>query len=313
MGKQKRLDDFGFSNGKKNNPKSSKRCCSHCGSDKYVKDGKRRRKYLGLVQIYLCKKCGRKFSDIAIPYTHYPIWVLDIILSLFVGGLSIQAIPEEVKKTAKLKGMNLSISIPTVIKIIINCSNLLLKIEEHYHHTLKSNTWQIDDCFQPRPHRLWYYITNVMSIDQRYWLASHVSKNRDNQASITALQQAKLRAGYYPIVVQCDGLKSHSAAIKRETPNAHIDQEKKSKDISIVNEIERLNREMRRLIPKLKRFDTIEFLQATTEIKRLQYNFLKTHKSLGGKTPAQAAGIKLKIHGWKDLLTLAIRLSRKKR
>ena len=207
----------------------------------------------------------------------------------------------------------MSISIPTVINIIKSCSNLLLIIEENYHHELISNIWQVDDCFQPRPHRLWLYITNVLAVDQRYWLASDVSVNRDTQASINALQQAVIRAAYYPVVVQCDGLHSHAAAIKKILPHARMNQKSKGKDLSIVNYIERLNRTMRRgHIAKGKCFTTVELLQAAAELARLQYNFLEHHRSLKRKTPAEAAGIKLNIRSWKDLILLATRLSKKR-
>lgn len=40
------------------------------------------------------------------------------------------------------------------------------------------------------------------------------------------------------------------------------------------------------------------------EGERTQYDFVKPHMALGGKTPAQAAGIATK--GWSELLTKAI-------
>jgi transposase InsO family protein len=212
-------------------------------------------------------------------------------------------------KTAKMKGLTLTISTPTVINIVKTWNELLLIIEEHFHPVLLSTIWQIDDVFQPRPHRLWWYITNVLAVDQRYWLASHVSINRNAEASIKALQQAVSRARYDPILIQCDGLHSHATAIKKVLHNTRMDQKSKPKDISIVNYIERLNRTMRRgQITKGKNFTTIELLQAAANLTRMQYNFLEPHKSLKGKTPAQAAGIKLNIQSWKDLIKLASRL-----
>jgi hypothetical protein len=37
---------------------------------------------------------------------------------------------------------------------------------------------------------------------------------------------------------------------------------------------------------------------------KIQYNFVKPHMALEGKTPAQVAGIDVK--GWKELLALAV-------
>ena len=42
---------------------------------------------------------------------------------------------------------------------------------------------------------------------------------------------------------------------------------------------------------------------ALAEGNRIQYNFVKPHMALEGKTPAQVAGMDIK--GWKELLKLA--------
>lgn len=39
------------------------------------------------------------------------------------------------------------------------------------------------------------------------------------------------------------------------------------------------------------------------EGNRIQYNFVKPHIALEGKTPANAAGVE--VRGWKDLLIMA--------
>lgn len=43
------------------------------------------------------------------------------------------------------------------------------------------------------------------------------------------------------------------------------------------------------------------------EGNRIQYNFVKPHMALEGKTPAQVAGIDVK--GWKELLKLSVKKS----
>jgi hypothetical protein len=40
------------------------------------------------------------------------------------------------------------------------------------------------------------------------------------------------------------------------------------------------------------------------EGNRIQYNFIKPHMALDGKTPANAAGID--VNGWKELLAKAV-------
>lgn len=314
---QKRLEDYRAQIRTKNLSHSviSKRC-SHCGSEEYCKDGSRKTKYKGKIRVYRCKKCRRKFSLDPFPRTHFPLWVYEKILRLSAEGNRAKAIAEEIEASAMEKGIDLHISPATVLYIFKDMVTLMVKIEDEYHHQVLANEWQIDDCYQRLPHRQWAYITNVLAVDTRYWLSSSVSFKRDTDGSKEALEQSVRRSGYFPIEIRCDGWRGHAAAIKQVLKHVHNDhrsKKKKKKNYSIVNYTERLNRTMRRVILKGKTFPTEELLQAYTDLKRLQYNFLEKHKSLGKKTPAEAAGIQLTIKNWKDMIKLAIQYKKRSR
>ena len=64
------------------------------------------------------------------------------------------------------------------------------------------------------------------------------------------------------------------------------------------NRIERMNGTLRERVRVQRGWKTVN--TALAEGNRIQYNFVKPHMALGGKTPAQAAG--LKERGWKELL-----------
>lgn len=312
--KQTRLEDCGFqiTTNKILVSTISKRC-THCDSDEFAKDGSRKTRYRGIIQIYRCNKCHRKFTLSPFPRTHFPAWVYEKILSLSAEGNRVKSIAQEIETTAKQKGINLRISHTTVLYVLKDLVSLLIKIEEEYQHNVLAKTWQIDDCFQKLPHRQWAYITNVMAVETRYWLASSVSIKRDTQASKDALEQAVLRAGYCPVEIRCDGLRSHAAAIKKVLRHVYHFSKKKKDDIAIVNYLERLNRTMRRVILKGKCYPTEELLQTYANLIRLQYNFLEKHASLEQKTPAKAAGIQISIRSWKDMVILAIKYKKRGR
>jgi len=311
---QKRLEDYRVPiQTKKIFLSAISKRCTHCGSDEFAKDGYRKTQYKGKIQIYRCNKCRRKFSLHPFPRTHFPVWVYEKILSLSAEGIRVKAIVQDIETTAKQKGIDLRISPATVLYIFKDMVALLVKIEEEYHHQVLANMWQIDDCFQKLPHRIWAYITNVMAVDTRYWLASSVSIKRDTQGSMDALEQSVRRAAYFPVEIRCDGLRAHAAAIKKVLPHIHNIKRKKMKDIAIVNYLERLNKTMRRVIIKGKCYPNEELLQTYADIIRLQYNFLEKHASLGKKTPVEAAGMQLSVTGWKDLVLLAIQYKKRSR
>jgi len=64
------------------------------------------------------------------------------------------------------------------------------------------------------------------------------------------------------------------------------------------NRIERLNGTIRERVKVQRGWKTIKTELA--EGQRIQYNFVKPHMALEGKTPANAAGLEIK--GWKELL-----------
>ena len=67
------------------------------------------------------------------------------------------------------------------------------------------------------------------------------------------------------------------------------------------NRIERLNGTLRKRVKVHHGWKTVKTQLA--EGQRIQYNFVKPHMALEGKTPANAAGMNIK--GWKKLLELA--------
>jgi transposase-like protein len=75
------------------------------------------------------------------------------------------------------------------------------------------------------------------------------------------------------------------------------------------NPIERYNKETGRRVDALGVFQTHEGALSTLTLCRFIYNYVTPHSSLGGKTPAEAAGLKLQL-GDNKLLDL-IRIARK--
>jgi hypothetical protein len=64
------------------------------------------------------------------------------------------------------------------------------------------------------------------------------------------------------------------------------------------NRIERMNGTLRERVKVTRGWKSYQ--TPIAEGQRIAYNFVKPHVALDGKTPAQAAG--LKVNGWKALL-----------
>ena len=74
------------------------------------------------------------------------------------------------------------------------------------------------------------------------------------------------------------------------------------------NRIERLNGTLRKRVKVHRGWKTVKTQLA--EGQRIQYNFVKPHASLNGKTPAQAAKVEVKaesLDAWMNLLKPAMK------
>jgi len=111
--------------------------------------------------------------------------------------------------------------------------------------------------------------------------------------------------GLAPDTVYTDSLRAYSSGVNvfqnaKRVENCGIAKRQTN------NRIERMNGTLRERVKVQRGWKTIK--TPIAEGNRIQYNFVKPHMALDGKTPAQVAGLDVK--GWKELLEKAISTSR---
>lgn len=289
-------------------------CCGACGADWIIKREVRLNKRKGPVQRFNCKRCGRSFSLEG--WGHFPLWVVEGVLSLAVEGLGPSAIVEQLKMEALRHNLNFKISRQSVSNIIKRCVGVFLKFEEATGRECKSSEWQIDDTPQPftrrfkyplkqhqKDNRDFWWMTNVFDVDNRYWLVAYVSKERDAQVSEKAVRMALKRAHDAPHSFRCDGSRAHIRGIKNCLPLASVFSKKKAEDFGHINLIESLHSLMRRKgIKKRKKFRCLMTLQYLVDLVRIHHNFLHRHNALGRITPAAKVGMAPVFRGWGEFI-----------
>lgn len=145
--------------------------------------------------------------------------------------------------------------------------------------------------------------------ETRYLLASKVSEGRDISGALKAFQTAIKNAnGALPETVMTDAHKSYSIGMKwafdsvgakpKHVKNCGVNKGGHQTN----NRIERLNGTMRERVKVTRGWKSYQ--TPIAEGPRIAYNFVKPHQALGGRTPAEAAGLKPK--GWKELMELAV-------
>ena len=294
--------------------------CRACGADWIIRRGPRHNKRKGEVQRYKCKRCGHRFSREG--WGHFPLWVVEAILSLAVEGLGPSVILDKLKGEALRHNLTVKISRQTVSNIIKRCVDAFLKFEEGARRECTSCfEWQIDDTpqrptrdvgdhfEQPQSDDRKFWITNVLEVDSRYWLTAHVSfLERDAKVSEKAVRMALKRARDAPNRWRCDGLRSHIRGIRNVLPHATIFSKTKAEKFEHINLIESLHSSMRRKgIKKRKKFHSLMTLQILLDLVRMWHNFLRRLDSLGGITPAAKVGITPVFRSWGEFVLYVFR------
>jgi hypothetical protein len=277
--------------------------CKHCGasgSEWIILRGSRDNVRKGFVQIFYCKKCGRKFSRQG--WGNYPLWVVWAILSFAMEGISFSEIVRKLEDEALRHEKTIKISRQTVRNIIERCVNAFLRFEQKEVNKaiFQSVEWQIDDTPQYP-----FWVTNVLDSDSRYWLTAYVSfVVRDSEVSKRAAKKAVKLAPHLPNQWRCDGWLAHKRGIKNLLPHATIFSRKKTEYYGHVNLIEGLIHSFMRGkgIKKGKKFRSLKTLQSLVDLVRIWHNFLRLMGSLAGVTPAAKLGIVPVFKNWGEFI-----------
>jgi transposase-like protein len=280
--------------------------CDRCGSIKVICYGKNADK-----QIFYCKDCQHKFRETTlIKKSKYNAELVTLTLDLYFSGLSLRKIARNVNDH-----FDLELDYSTIYKWI----KRYVPIISEYVNSLTpqvSKTWHADELFvnmrggkSTKGKTTIAFLWNVMDRQTRFLIASKLTEDRESKSAVMAFQEAVKNAhGHEPYKIYTDSLKSYQAGVS-ETFHKYIRHVAKcgvNKPHSNNNRIERMNGTLRERVKVQRGWKTMKTPLA--EGMRIQYNFVKPHMALDGKTPAQEARIEAsQVRGnkWMDLLELA--------
>jgi transposase-like protein len=272
--------------------------CIYCSSEQIVKDAVRHNKKYD-IQRYLCKACGKRFSvNVGFEGMKASPQVITSAMQLYFTGESLR----NVQKFLKLQGV--SVSHVSVLKWI----RKYVKLMNNYLEKIKPNvsdTWRADELYVKIKGDM-KYLFALMDDETRFWIAQEVADSKDKHDARNLLRMAKEATGKKPMIFITDGLPAYHDAYKKEfwTQKAprteHIRHIRLRGDMNN-NKMERMNGEVRdreKVLRGLKKADS-----AMLSGYQLFHNYVRPHEGLGGKTPAEACGIKVEGQDkWKTLI-----------
>lgn len=269
--------------------------CKFCGSLRVIKYGKKNGK-----QNYLCKLCGRKFVlNKGFEGMWYDARIVATTLDLYFKGISLRKISDHLKQFYAL-----DVDHSTVFRWIVKYTDVM----GAYIETLEpqvGNIWHGDEM-KVKVKGEWKWLWNMMDEKTRFQLVSMIADTREAQNAKRTFKKSKEIAGKKPKLVVTDGLPGYHSAFNTE----FWDQRRSVMHIANValqsglnNSIERMHgsiREREKVMRGIKSMET-PFIKGN----QIYLNFIRPHQALGGKTPAQAAGIGVRGENkWMELLKL---------
>ena len=266
--------------------------CDRCGAIRFIRYG-----MYGAKRVFYCKDCKHKFREPSIIKSKFTPELVTLTLDLYFSGLSLRKIVRTVKDHFHVK-----IGVTTIYDWITKYVPIISEYVNSVAPQL-SKDWHADELFvrvRGGTHKGQDigFVWNIMDRETRFLIASKLTANRGWEDCVSAFQQAAANAhGLAPDTVYTDSLRAYSSGVNvfqkaKRVENCGIAKRQTN------NRIERMNGTLRERVKVQRGWKTVKTPLA--EGNRIQYNFVKPHMALEGKTPAQVAG--LDVGGWKELL-----------
>ena len=148
---------------------------------------------------------------------------------------------------------------------------------------------------------------NVMDVETRYVLASHLSAHRDKKAAIATMKKAMLAAGEPPETIKTDRLSAYGDAIKEVFPKTRHVKAKGMRSVVLNNNLsERLQGTYRQRTKTLRGLDSLDTGQRYLDGWTLTYNLFREHEGIGSKTPGEVAEVNAPYTEWADVVRVQI-------
>jgi transposase-like protein len=166
---------------------STRICCKFCQSDLVVRNGWRKN-----AQYYLCKTCGRGFTDNqALPKMKYPIFTVASAVRNYYNGNSLNQICSEIERN-----FNILPSHSTVYEWIKKLTEKALN-EELRNQPAVGDSWVLYRTKRRINDRIFWLIT-IVDLETHFLLAAKLSGNLNAGNIRSLIESAERKAGKIP-------------------------------------------------------------------------------------------------------------------
>lgn len=257
----------------------------HCKSAGYRSTGQGKRR------LYKCLVCGRKFTpDSPFLGMRNDPEIVAQCLDLYNSGLSFRSIAQHLKRTRGIK-----ISHSSIYRWLRKYSKILKPYVDTFKVDGQDSKLGADEMMIQVSGE-WMWAWHVISKEKRFILSNIVSPTRDMDTTKELFRDARRKIDGLPLQITTDGMKAYPQAIKSAFPLRRYPHVEHYVAPAIThykqnNLIERHHGSVRARTKVMRGFGSLESALDIINLWHVHFNFLRPHMSLGGKTPAEAAGL----------------------
>lgn len=266
--------------------------CKFCGSKQIVRYG-----HYKQVQRWWCKDCKRKFVyNDALPGMRIPVIQVASALSSFYEGMPIRGIRRNIDQTFGNYPQNAA-----VYGWIQRFTQAAIAATKDYKPNV-GHTWVADETvLKIEGENLWFW--DLIDAKSRFLLASHISTTRTTRDAKALVEKAAYKAGKVPKVIITDKLAAYLDGIELAfgADTKHLPAKKLTTSPG-TQLIERFHQTLKARTEIMKGLKTRKSARLILDGWLVFYNYLRPHEGLGGKTPAEVAGIKFPFENWLDIV-----------
>lgn len=272
--------------------------CKYCNSENIIRYGIRKNKKSGNIQVYNCKYCTKFFTiNAGFEGMHATPQLITSAIQLYFTGESFR----NVQKFLRLQGLKVS------HQTVYNWIQRYVGLMQGYLEKIKpnvSNTWRTDELFLKVKGNT-KYLYALMDDETRFWIAQQVADRKYTEDVRPLFKEGREIAGKKPDILISDGAMNFHEAYKKEYWSKIAPRTSHIRHIHLKgdhnnNKMERMNGEIRDREKTMRGIKKVDSLILTGY--QLYHNHFREHSGLEGKTPGEAAGIK--IEGKNKILTV---------
>jgi len=273
--------------------------CLECGSERIMKHGILHNKS-GDIQRYSCKDCGKRFTlNLGFEGMRATPKAITSAMQLYFTGESLR----NVQKFLRMQGVK--VSHVTVLNWIRKYVGIMEKYLEDFTPNV-GDTWRTDEMYVKFRGNM-KYLFAMMDDETRFRISQMVADHKGTSDVRPMFKESKEIAQKMPKTFISDGANNFHEAYRTEftdtygeKPSAvHVRHIRMAGDMNN-NKMERQNGEVRDREKTMRGLKNPE--SPILKGYQIFHNYIRTHEGLEGKTPAEAAGIK--VEGQNKWLTI---------